>query len=89
MSREAAVVERLVSEAAIMDLIAEMKAHRKTRRDLLAALIVGTFNALLLVYVSVAYLRVVNLPQPSCLRSALMSTQIELVQRQPDVEVWL
>jgi hypothetical protein len=89
MSREATAVERLVSEAAIMDLIAEMKAHRKTRRDLRAALIVGTFNALLLVYVSVAYLRTVNLPQPHCLHPAFVPTQIETVQRQADVEVWL
>lgn len=62
----------------------------RTRRDLRIALIVLTFNTALLICVSVAYLRVIDLPQPKCLHPATFrSTQLDVAAPEPRVEVWL
>jgi hypothetical protein len=58
---------------------AEVMAHRKTRTEYRAALVVLVVNAIIMSGLAVKYLRVVNLPKPRCLHAApFVPSQLEL-----------
>jgi hypothetical protein len=68
--RVALAAEREVCRMLEHELTAERSAHAKTRRDLRVALIVGTFNAVLMIVLAIKYLHVVDLPKARCLHPA-------------------